>query len=271
MKSANPVITRALSGVVYVAVIVCACILGEYGVMALGLLFSILSVVEYKNMYASHAKTSKWIIAYDVVAVASLVIPVAGWLLAILLYIGRMIIMIYDKGTDNVNAFRDDMMMYLYLGIPIASMVSLGYLSGVPGMLVLAIFIMIWLNDTGAYCVGSLIGRHKMFPRVSPKKSWEGFIGGMMFCVAFGVILGVTTWPLGSIRVHERLFFWITASVVICITSTFGDLFESCLKRNLNIKDSGHLIPGHGGILDRIDSMLLVMPAMLILLLLWTL
>lgn len=265
----SPVLLRSISGTVYVAIIVCACLLGNSGVMALALLFSVLGVIEFKLMYSGEYKTPKWIIVYDILTVASLIIPLMGMLIAITLFLGRMVIMIYDSSENAVSSFREDCMMYLYLGIPVASLVYLSMLSGVPGMTVLSIFIMIWLNDTGAYCVGTLLGKHKMFPRVSPKKSWEGFFGGLFFCVAFGILLGMTSWSLGSVRINDRLLFWIIASVVICVTSTYGDLFESCLKRSLNIKDSGKLIPGHGGILDRIDSMLFVMPAMLIFILLW--
>ncbi len=219
-------------------------------------------------MYSGEDKSPKWLIAYDILTVCSLILPLVGILMAIILFLGRMVIMIYDRSDNAVSSFREDSMMYLYLGIPIASLIYLS-LNGVPGMTVLAIFIMIWLNDTGAYCVGTLFGKHKMFPRVSPKKSWEGFVGGLLFCVAFGVVLGLTSWSLGAVRVHDRLTFWIIASILICVSSTYGDLFESCLKRSLNIKDSGKLIPGHGGILDRIDSMLFVMPTILIFILSW--
>ena len=122
---------------------------------------------------------------------------------------------------------------------------------------------MIWLNDTGAYCTGSLLGRHKMFPRVSPKKSWEGFAGGLLFCVAAAVgawCFGIQGWDLWQ---------WLVAGAVACAASTYGDLFESLLKRNAGIKDSGNLIPGHGGILDRIDSLLMVAPAFMLLVLLF--
>ncbi len=264
----SPVLLRSVSGAIYVAIIVFACLLGYPGVVTLALLFAVLSVIEFKAMYSGEDKSPKWLIAYDILTVCSLILPLVGILMAIILFLGRMVIMIYDRSDNAVSSFREDSMMYLYLGIPIASLIYLS-LNGVPGMTVLAIFIMIWLNDTGAYCVGTLFGKHKMFPRVSPKKSWEGFVGGLLFCVAFGVVLGLTSWSLGAVRVHDRLTFWIIASILICVSSTYGDLFESCLKRSLNIKDSGKLIPGHGGILDRIDSMLFVMPTILIFILSW--
>lgn len=266
MSKMNPVLTRSLSGIIYVAIIVSACLCGEYGVIALCVLFAILGVIEFKHMYSSHQKSPMWLTIYDIIAVSSLAIPVLGFLPALIFLLGRMIIMIYDSDNKAIDSYALDVMMYLYIGCPIAAMSMLGMHNS---MVVLATFIMIWLNDTGAYCVGTLFGRHKMFPSVSPKKSWEGFFGGMFFCIAFGIVLGLTNWRLGVIILPGKLYFWIIASVIICIMSTYGDLFESRLKRFLNLKDSGHLIPGHGGILDRIDSMLMVMPAVLIIYFLW--
>ncbi|MDE5773946.1 MAG: phosphatidate cytidylyltransferase [Muribaculaceae bacterium] len=266
MSNMNPVLTRSLSGIIYVAVIVGACMCGEYGVIALCILFGVLGVIEFKHMYSDQQQSPLWLTIYDIISVCSLAIPFIGVLIALTLLLGRMIIMIYDTDNKAISSYALDVMMYLYIGCPIVAMTMLGIHNS---LIVLATFIMIWLNDTGAYCVGTLFGKHKMFPRVSPKKSWEGFFGGMLFCVAFGVILGLSNWTLAEIRLPGKLYFWIIVSVFTCILSTYGDLFESRLKRQLNLKDSGHLIPGHGGILDRIDSMLMVMPTILIIFLLW--
>ncbi|MDE6270682.1 MAG: phosphatidate cytidylyltransferase, partial [Muribaculaceae bacterium] len=125
------------------------------------------------------------------------------------------------------------------------------------------IFIFIWLNDTGAYLVGSQIGRHRLFERLSPKKSWEGFFGGLLFCVVAGIC--------AAMFVHSVVGWWqwIVTSVLACVMATLGDLFESLMKRTLGVKDSGNLIPGHGGILDRIDSLLFVGPAVSLFLILF--
>ena len=124
--------------------------------------------------------------------------------------------------------------------------------------LLLAMFIMIWLNDTGAFCVGSLIGKHKLIPRVSPKKSWEGFIGGMVFAIASGFVF-----KFGFPQYFESISLsgLCGLGAVVGAFATWGDLVESLIKRTLGVKDSGNILPGHGGILDRIDSLLLVVPA----------
>lgn len=131
--------------------------------------------------------------------------------------------------------------------------------------MLLALFIVIWLNDTGAYCTGKLIGKHKMFPRVSPGKSWEGLCGGAVVAMAVGYILFSD--PFGLTGLTFSWWYAIILALAIVIFGTLGDLMESLLKRTLGIKDSGNVIPGHGGLLDRFDSIILAAPVVLILLL----
>jgi phosphatidate cytidylyltransferase len=114
-------------------------------------------------------------------------------------------------------------------------------------------FALIWVNDTGAYCVGSTMGKHRLCERLSPKKSWEGFWGGMAFCVIASVIY--------ALIMNYNVLASVAFGIIVSLFATFGDLFESLLKRSAGVKDSGKLIPGHGGVLDRIDSLLFVAPA----------
>lgn len=128
-------------------------------------------------------------------------------------------------------------------------------------MLLLCLFILIWLNDTGAYCVGSLIGKHKMFKRVSPGKSWEGFVGGTLFTMLAGWLF--LSDPL-HLELQDMNYHWwqsLLIAMTVVVFGTLGDLIESLTKRTLGIKDSGNVIPGHGGLLDRFDSILLATPA----------
>lgn len=123
----------------------------------------------------------------------------------------------------------------------------------------LALFIFIWSNDTGAYCVGSLLHKRfpaKLFERISPKKSWVGSIGGGVLCLAVAALLSqcFTDVPL-------TLPQWMGFALVVCLFGTWGDLVESMLKRQIHIKDSGNILPGHGGMLDRFDSALMAIPA----------
>ncbi|MDR1644594.1 MAG: phosphatidate cytidylyltransferase [Tannerellaceae bacterium] len=119
----------------------------------------------------------------------------------------------------------------------------------------LALFVFVWLNDSGAYLIGSKLGRHRLFERISPKKSWEGFFGGLFVVLIasqiFAFYIPAISW-----------FHWLGMSAIIVVFATWGDLVESLLKRSLGVKDSGALLPGHGGMLDRFDSILLALPAL---------
>ena len=118
----------------------------------------------------------------------------------------------------------------------------------------LAIFVFLWCSDTGAYCTGSLIGKHKLFPRISPAKSWEGSVGG-------AVVALIASQVFYSYAPFITPVEWAIFALVVVVFGTWGDLIESLLKRQIGIKDSGHILPGHGGMLDRFDSSLLAIPA----------
>lgn len=130
-------------------------------------------------------------------------------------------------------------------------------------LLPLSIFIFLWANDTGAYCTGSLLGKHKLFPRISPGKSWEGSIGGGIFVLIIAGIIGYLVNNNGMAH-HVGMAEWIGLGLVVVVFGTWGDLVESLFKRTLGIKDSGKILPGHGGMLDRFDSSLMALPAAVI-------
>lgn len=122
-------------------------------------------------------------------------------------------------------------------------------------------FLILWVNDSLAYLVGSSIGKHRLFERISPKKSWEGSIGGFVFGL-------LTAWGISFVFKELELNNWLIIAAIIMIFGTFGDLVESLFKRSLNIKDSGSFLPGHGGLLDRFDAVFLAAPAVFVYLIL---
>lgn len=117
----------------------------------------------------------------------------------------------------------------------------------------LMIFIFIWINDSGAYVFGSWLGKHCLFKRISPLKSWEGFVGGL-------VVVIITSLILSYFNKDLKWFFWIAFGVITVVSATYGDLIESLIKRTYGVKDSGKILPGHGGMFDRFDSAILPSP-----------
>lgn len=171
----------------------------------------------------------------------------------------------YYSLVGKATVFKNRVAAYiagtLYISIPIYLTTTLD-----PKMVV-TILTIVWANDTGAYIVGSTIGKHKMAPKISPKKSWEGFWGGMAFAVGVSFVWYSLLWsdpqssvaPLFEDAVQQKLL-WCTFGVLIAVAAVAGDLVESKFKRLVGVKDSGSMIPGHGGILDRFDATLLAMP-----------
>lgn len=256
-------LVRAISGFVYCAIIVGCIFLGETGLLILGGLLSILACIEFSKI--SHDLTYKNVptLILDILGCICLCTGFLGYTLIIWLavMVARFVTELYLKSERPLHNLAHSFMSQVYIGLPMGIMAAIGYLLN--PMIVLAIFILIWVNDTGAYLVGSMMGKHKLFERISPKKTWEGFIGGLMFCLIAGAIF--STWCndfFGMNTLHSDIWIWLGMGAIVSIFGTWGDLVESMIKRTLHIKDSGNLIPGHGGILDRIDSLLLVLPTL---------
>jgi len=147
----------------------------------------------------------------------------------------------------------------LYIVLPFAMLFHLGFYTNnsfsehYSYQIILGIFILLWTNDTGAYLSGRFFGKHKLFERISPKKTWEGAIGG-------GILALIVAYVISIYFTNLTLTDWIITGALIVVFGDLGDLIESMLKRSFGIKDSGKLLPGHGGILDRFDALLLAVP-----------
>ncbi len=259
------VITRSISGIAYIAIIVAALLLGPWYFTGLCCLFAVLGILELSSLLNKPMiGTLTLIDALGAVSLAALplsaMIPEGTLVLYCCLcfipacFIIRTTTALYDIRPTAFSSAMMSMASVVYLGLPL---LCLNFLYANAGwQLVISMFAMIWINDTGAFCCGSLFGKHKMSPRLSPKKTWEGLVGGILLTGASavgGYFIFRDVLPLSLIA-------WIFLGLLIGVFSTWGDLFESLMKRSLGVKDSGHLIPGHGGILDRIDSLLFVAP-----------
>jgi phosphatidate cytidylyltransferase len=166
-------------------------------------------------------------------------------------------VFIYELYTKSERPFENVafvMLGMVYIGVPFALLLFVAFDGGLyyPN-LVFALLVMNWVNDSGAYFVGSKFGKTPLFPRISPKKTWEGSAGGMIFTLVFGMILYYTFQEL-------NLRDWLVLAAIVVIFGSLGDLVESMLKRSVQIKDSGGLLPGHGGLLDRFDAFIFLLP-----------
>lgn len=266
---------RALSGLVYCLIIIGCIISGYKGVTILASLLTIWGCLEFTHITGGLTRRNIPAAILDIAACLSLSISLCiglplenilpNWLAIIML---RLIVEIYLKSDHPLRHTAHSLMSQIYIGVPMAVMVYIAM--NYSPYILLTIFVLMWLNDTGAYLVGCSIGRHKLIERVSPKKTWEGFFGGLIFSMAVSLLIFYFIKPFeGMEHIDMSLFFWLSIGAIVSIIGTWGDLIESMIKRDLQIKDSGNLIPGHGGILDRIDSILFVLPAILLFLHFW--
>ena len=272
-------IKRIFSGVIYIALIVTAILLLDNSPVVYLLVFPLLIVLGIGELItmAKDDATQSWLVnIIDMLGGVGIFVALylhyegttiqsrALWLLPIAVYLLlRTIVQLYRPRQNAVHSLERSFFSLGYVALPVAMLN--GIMSITAPRLLLGLFIFIWLYDTGAYCVGMLLGRHRLFERISPKKSWEGVIGGVMLCVAGAY---ATYYWFDEFFQVPDLTTWVGMSVVVAVFATFGDLVESLIKRTVGVKDSGNILPGHGGILDRIDSLLLVVPAVFIYLML---
>lgn len=267
----NNLIQRSLSGILYVAIMV-GCIL--YGSLSFGCLFAVITVLGLKEFYSL-------IETHGLGHPNRLVAMAAGFLL-----FWAAFYMLFFKASNNVFAPYFLTLLFLiiselyckkdnpfgnwayafagqvYIALPLALLNTLAVSKSgnYSPVLPMSIFIFLWINDTGAYTCGCLFHKfipYHLFPRISPKKTWIGSIGGGIICIVASFLLQ-QIWHIGS------TIQWIGLAIVVVVFGTLGDLVESQFKRQLDIKDSGSFLPGHGGVLDRFDSALIAIPAAVI-------
>lgn len=268
---------RTLTAIGIVAVQVFCTYFSPFSLAGLFMLFTALTVNEFIKIVSQKGEVA---VSRPLVIVGSCYLFFAFWInsltqnqslilfipyLAFLMY--HYIKELYSEHENPIANLGIIMLSQLYVVLPLSLINVLAFTQfecyndraefyAIP----LCIYIFIWINDTGAYLSGVTLGKHRLFPRISPKKSWEGAIGGALATVASAFVVA-------HFFTFMNVWQWIGMALVVVVFGTFGDLTESMIKRHLGIKDSGRILPGHGGMLDRLDSMLFAIPAVVIYLL----
>lgn len=268
-------ITRAGAGAIYILIILLGILGGRFSFLAVFGIFVALALYELFRMMeknTSHAISKIFNISSGVIIFFTVFLYLEGiYLYALPVFIFLFLLILFASAIfinrhDILHAIIYSVFGQIYITLPLALLMFISYhpiemIAEYSYVLVLALFVFIWINDTAAYFFGSLIGKHKLIERISPKKSVEGFISGIIFTILTSLIFS-----------HQfpgfSLTFWMGFAFITSLFGTLGDLFESLIKRTYEVKDSGNLIPGHGGILDRIDSLLISIPAIFLYLML---
>ena len=270
-------IARTITGVLFVAVVVVS-FLNPVAMTALFSLVTALAVWEFTGLVNERegvlvnrfictvAGTSFY---FSMAGFCSGMTPTTVFIPYLVTIVYLLVAELYAKHEDPINNWAYTMLSQLYIALPLSLLNVLAFRITAEGttftsVLPLSVFIFLWINDTGAYCCGSLLGKHKLFPRISPGKSWEGSVGGGVFVIAAAALIWHLTEQNGINDLQLTVLEWIGLGLTVVVFGTWGDLVESLFKRILGIKDSGNILPGHGGMLDRFDSSLLAIPAAVI-------
>jgi phosphatidate cytidylyltransferase len=263
-------ITRTITGIVLVLVMLTAIFGSEYSFAVLFLIILAASISEFTNLFKqSEVKPNKFF-SYSVSIILFVVsfliakgtIEIKYFLVLLPFFLMIMAAELYRKKDKVAENIAVTIFSIIYLAIPLSLINFLVFpeilsANAYTPKLLIALFSLIWIYDSGAYLVGVSIGKHRLFERVSPKKSWEGAIGGTLIAIA-------ASYFISAFIPEIKLMHWIAISVLTVVSSTYGDLTESMFKRYFGIKDSGNILPGHGGVLDRFDSLFFAAPVIVV-------
>lgn len=274
-------VIRALTGAVLLGVMITAIMMPPY---IFGIVFFALTILCLYEFYGLCYKVeqakpiSRWAMVGGGVLFVSVFLAELyqnPWIVPLLyvpFFTGTFVVELFRHNGNPILNVAMSLLGHIYVALPFSCLCMIESMgaSGSDsiqdcnwqgGFLVLAFFIAIWVSDTGAYLVGRAIGKHKLYERVSPKKSWEGFWGGFVLATTAGYCFGKFFPELGVIDGHQLLDWqWAVFFALISVLGTLGDLVESLFKRYFKVKDSSNMLPGHGGFLDRFDSAIISAP-----------
>jgi len=254
-------IKRCLTGIVIVIAITISVLGGTYSFIALLMVINLQALNEFYKLIAREQfhprlKDGAFLSLVLFVSVSLVLTNWLDWRILLINSISVAVIFIRELYRNSPVPFHNSALTFfgiVYITVPIIFFECIAFLPWKNGVyhseIILGYFILLWASDSGAYAVGSFLGKHKLFERISPKKTWEGSIGG-------AVLTFVAAYFISSIVKEVNLRDWLVMSLIIVVMGTYGDLFKSLLKRSANVKDAGNLLPGHGGFLDRFDSLI---------------
>ena len=267
------IVVRLLAGIVFISLLLGGILISEY---TFAIIFSLVTALCLFEFYGLIEKGAKVQMLRPLNILGGFFLFLGGFYFSVftpsvtaffpyILYLFSLFILsLYLKQENPIQSVAYSLLGQVYTAIPftLTNYLVFAYEPGSYHFVhILALLVIIWINDTFAYLTGMAFGKHRLFERISPKKSWEGFIGGAAVSISSSLIFAHFFPNLSTIE-------WIGFAAVTVVFGTWGDLFESLMKRTLKVKDSGGMIPGHGGILDRFDSTILAIPAVFVYLLL---
>jgi phosphatidate cytidylyltransferase len=257
-------VQRLITGVFLTATLIVCVTINEWVAMALFFIITLLSLNEFYTMtYSEESKPNRYFgtLIGTIIYLLMVVGTMSGHLdsalsmnISYILFISLFIVELYRKNVRPVESLGITLLGIIYVALPYAVFIGLGYKNGVYNYeLPLGFLLLLWSSDSLAYVFGRWLGKHKLFERISPKKTWEGFIGALISNMLIAFLISGFFISISPIS-------WMVVSLIIVCCGTLGDLVESMFKRSLNIKDSGSILPGHGGMLDRFDGLLIAVP-----------
>lgn len=261
----NNFFKRLITAIFFTGSLLGSLLLSEYSFFILVEVLTILTLREFYTIVTSDTIRPQWttgfMVAISLVSTTGMVLldklPLPVMILNLPLFFLVFIYELYTKSDKPFTNIAFTVLGIFYIALPFTLLLVIPHLSKSEFQynphLVFGYLLLLWASDTGAYLSGMAFGKHRLFERISPKKSWEGSIGGALLCLFIA-------WCCSKWFVELSFQNWAVTGLLIVVTGTFGDLAESLLKRSLKIKDSGKLLPGHGGALDRFDAMLVSIP-----------
>ena len=249
--------TRFLSGLLYISLVLLAIFFSSYSFITLYFIFGLLSIYEFQKLIHLKNAVTYIILLVFIIIFHFFQIPLYVTVFFLMVTIATQLFLIKDLITIRIIPMYEKRKYLTTIFFLITSFVFLTLIpfinSTYDPLLIAGPLFLIWTNDSFAYLIGKNYGKRKLLERISPKKTIEGFLGGLFFSLFAGLIIGIYSDSLSLIS-------WIIISVIMSIFGTLGDLIQSKFKRQAGVKDSGNLMPGHGGIFDRLDSIIFASP-----------